>query len=418
MRIASITAGAAGMFCGSCLRDNTLAAALIRQGHDCQLLPTFTPLTLDEPDQSGPRVFLGGVNVYLDEYWPIRAVPRWLRGWLDRPGVLRWASRFSGIEDYHRLGALTVSMLRGSHGRQKAEFDQLIDHLAGQVRPQAVLVTNLLLSAVVPLIRDRLRVPVVVSLQGDDIFLDALSPEHRAESLRLMRDNCAGAAGFIATSRYYADHMAGYVGLARESIRVIRPGLNLRHHPDAERARPDRPTVGYFARIDPQKGLHLLVEAVRKVPEARLRVSGWLGPQHRSYLKEQLAKLPGESAEHVESPTLVDKVRFLQSLDVLSVPTVYREPKGLYVLEALAHGVPVALPDHGAFTEIVEATGGGVLVPPGDSDALGEALAELLGDPTRREKLGRAGRAAVRTHYTDDHMASETVAVLKEWGAE
>src|ERR1051325_6357036 len=99
MRIASITAGAAGMFCGSCLRDNTLAAALTRLGHDCQLLPTFTPLTLDEPDQSTGRVFLGGVNVYLDEFRMLRWVPYALRRWLDRPGVLRFASRFSGVED-------------------------------------------------------------------------------------------------------------------------------------------------------------------------------------------------------------------------------------------------------------------------------------------------------------------------------
>ena len=70
MRIVSITAGAAGMFCGSCLHDNTLAAALIRLGHDCLLLSTFTPLTLDEPDQSSDRVFLGGVNVFLDETAP------------------------------------------------------------------------------------------------------------------------------------------------------------------------------------------------------------------------------------------------------------------------------------------------------------------------------------------------------------
>ncbi|MBX7104600.1 MAG: glycosyltransferase family 1 protein, partial [Gemmataceae bacterium] len=159
MRIASITSGAAGMFCGSCLRDNTLAAALLRQGHDCQLLPTFTPLTLDEPDQSGDRVFLGGVNVYLDEYAAFRWVPRWARRWLDRPGLLRKLERFSGIDDYARLGELTLSMLRGAHGRQRAEFDSLLDYLAREVRPQAVLLTNLLLSAIVPLVRDRLGVP-------------------------------------------------------------------------------------------------------------------------------------------------------------------------------------------------------------------------------------------------------------------
>src|SRR5437016_13208402 len=71
---------------------------------------------------------------------------------------------------------------------------------------------------------------------------------------------------------------------------------------------------------------------------------------------------------HVESPDHSSKVRFLQSLDVLSVPTTYREPKGLYVLEALANGVPVVQPRHGSFPELLERTGGGLLVNPNDPD--------------------------------------------------
>jgi glycosyltransferase involved in cell wall biosynthesis len=417
MRIASITSGAAGMFCGSCLRDNTLAAALVRQGHDCQLLPTFTPLTLDEPDQSGGRVFLGGVNVYLSEYTAFRWVPRWARGWLDKPGLLRKLERFSGIDDYGRLGELTLSMLRGADGRQRAEFDTLLDYLAREVRPQAVLLTNLLLSAIVPLVRDRLGVPIVVALQGDDIFLNALRSDARGEALRLIRANCAAATGYIATSRYYADFMADYAGLDRDKIRVVYPGLNLKHHPPTP-PRPDRPpTIGYFSRIDPHKGLHHLVEAVRKLPDARLRISGWLGSQHRKYLDEQLARLEGRDVEYVACPTLADKLHFMRSIDVLSVPTVYREPKGLYVLEAWAQGVPVVLPAHGSFPELVEESQGGVLFPPGDVSALTGSLEELLGNPERRTTLGAAGERAVRGRFTDDRMAEDTVAALRDWGA-
>ena len=105
---------------------------------------------------------------------------------------------------------------------------------------------------------------------------------------------------------------------------------------------------------------------------------------------------------------LEGKVRFLRSLDVLSVPTSYHEPKGLYVLEALANGVPVVQPRHGAFPEVVEATGGGVLVEPDDPAALAEGLAQLLDDPNRGA-LGRAGRQAVFERYNDEGMADETV---------
>lgn len=416
MRIASITAGAAGMFCGSCLRDNTLAAALIRNGHDCLLVPTFTPLTLDEPDQSRGPVFLGGVNVYLDEYRATRWIPRRLRGWLDRPAVLNFATRFRGLDDYEQLGELTLSMLRGTHGRQKAEFDLLIRHLATEVKPDAVLLTNLLLSGLVPLISERLGIPVVVSLQGDDIFLDALRPAHRDAALELIRANGAAAAGFLATSRYYATHMAGYIGLAPDRIKVVYPGINLRHHPEPGATRAGPPAIGYFARIDPAKGLHQLVDAVLRVPDARLRISGWLGPAHRRYLDEQLRRLAGRDVEYVPCPTVADKARFLDSVDVFCVPSVYREPKALFVLEALAHGRPVVLPDHGAFPELVKQTAGGVVVPPGDSDALAAALTRLLNDPQERARLGQAGRAAVRDRFSDDAMARSTIAALHDWG--
>ncbi len=417
MRIASITAGAAGMFCGSCLRDNTLAAALIRMGHDCVLLPTFTPLTLDEPDQSTKRVFLGGVNVFLDEYRFTRWLPGIMRRWLDRPGLLRYVSRFSGIENYEKLGGMAVSMLRGEHGRQRREFDDLLRYLADDVKPEVVLVTNLLLSGLAPLIRDRLNVPVIVALQGDDIFLDALRPEHRVAAITEIGRNCKSVAGYIATSRYYADHMAAYAGLPREAISVIYPGLDLSPYGGERPHCAGPPVIGYFARIDPLKGLHNLADAFvqlqKTMPDVRLRISGWLGPQNKKYLDGILSRL-GSAAEYVASPKLSDKVSFLRSLDVLSVPTIYREPKGLYVLESLANGTPVVLPAHGAFPELIEQTGGGVLVPSGDTTALANAIGELLTDPKRLNEHRQQGLAAIRERFTAARMAEDTLQVINK----
>src|SRR5262245_34749313 len=137
MRIASITAGAAGMFCGSCLHDNTLAAALTRLGHDALLVPTYTPIRTDEPDVSTRRVFLGGINVYLDQTADAyRRAPRFVRWLLDRPAVIKLATKLSPLPDYGKLGELTVSMLRGEHGRQRAEFADLVEWLAGEVKPE------------------------------------------------------------------------------------------------------------------------------------------------------------------------------------------------------------------------------------------------------------------------------------------
>jgi glycosyltransferase involved in cell wall biosynthesis len=419
MRIAAITAGAAGTICGSCLHDNTLAAALTRLGHDVALVPTYTPIRTDEPDVSGSRVFIGGVNAYLDQSRWSRRRPGFLRWLLDRPGFIKFATKVSPLPNYDVLGDLTLSVLRGEHGHQAAAFAQLTNCLAREFRPEIVTLTNVLLSAIAPALKSRLQAPILAYLQGDDLFLDALKPEHRAQAIESIRANAEAIDGFVAPCRDYADYMAGYLGIPRESVAVIPLGLNLAGHAANPPPRKDRPpTIGYFARIAPEKGLHILVDAfirLRKMaaaPPARLRVSGWLGPHHRRYLADERQKLVDAGLEDsfkvIDAPSLRDKVHFLQSLDVFSVPAVFREPKGLYVLEALAHAVPVVQPAYGSFPELIEATGGGRLVPREDPQALSEVLAELLRDDPQRRKLGQAGRAAVEREFSDTVMARRT----------
>ncbi len=420
MRIAYITAGAAGMFCGSCLHDNTLTAALRDLGHDALLIPTYTPIRTDEEDMSQGRVFFGGINVYLQQKLAFfRHTPWFLDRLLDAPRLLNWVARFAVKTQAQELGELTVSMLRGEHGRQRKEIEKLVAWLADEVKPDLVHFSNVLLSGLVPRLRERLKVPVLAALQGDDIFLESLPGTYRERSLEMIRDHCRGFNGFVATSRYYADFMSGYLEIPRERIAVIYPGLNLKGHGQGNGPRAGTPTIGYFARVCPEKGLHVLVEAFRRLrqtpeaPRCRLRVSGWLGANQRGYLDEQRNRLQEagllDDFEYVESPDHDSKVRFLQSLDVLSVPTVYREPKGLYVLEAWANGVPVVQPRHGSFPELIEATGGGVLVPPEDPAALAQALRQLLERPDERAALGQSGKQAVEKGFHARAMAEATV---------
>jgi glycosyltransferase involved in cell wall biosynthesis len=427
MRIAFITAGAAGMYCGSCMRDNTLVAALRALGHDAILIPTYTPIRTDEPDVSQKRVFFGGINVYLQQKsWLFRHTPWLLDRLLDFPRLLRWVSRFAVRTKYSDLGELTVSMLRGKDGKQRKEVAKLTDWLAADVKPEAVLLTNALLSGIIPELKRTLGGPVLVTLQGDDIFLDALPESYRKKCAELIRRNCASAAGFVCTSRYYADHMTDYLGLPRERMHVVYPGLNLAGHGGPKAAKADPPyAIGYFARVCPEKGFHNVVHAfiqLRKSPGAphcKLRASGWLGENHRPYFDEQLAKVRAaglaDDFEYVESPGHADKVRFLRSIDVLAVPTTYKEPKGLYVLEAWANGVPVVKPRHGTFPELIEATGAGLLVHPNDPAALAAGLRQTLDDVAFRERAGRAGAEAVRERFTAEVMAKETAAVLEQY---
>jgi glycosyltransferase involved in cell wall biosynthesis len=427
MRIAYITAGAAGMYCGSCLHDNTLVAALVAQGHDALLIPTYTPIRTDEADVSQKRVFFGGINVYLQQKLSLfRHTPWLLDRPLDAPRLLRWVSRFAVKTEAESLGELTVSMLKGEHGYQRKEVAKLVHWLAGEVKPEIVNLTNALLSGLVHEIKDRLGVPVLCTLQGDDIYLEALPEPYRSRCLDLIHEHCREIDAFIATSVYYADFMAQYFRIPRERIHVVYPGLNLAGHGGPRLRSDGRPcAVGYFARICPEKGLHTLAEAFRILrqtpgaPSCRLKASGWLGPNQRGYLDGIQKRLEdaglAHDFEHVESPDHASKVSFLQSVDVLSVPTSYREPKGLYVLEALANGVPVVQPRHGSFPELIEATGGGLLVNPDDPEDLARSLRQLLENVAHRDELGRKGKEAVHQRFHAARMAEETLAMYQEY---
>jgi len=241
----------------------------------------------------------------------------------------------------------------------------------------------------------------------------------------LIRENCKSISGFICTSHYYADFMTAYLGVAPEKMHVVYPGLNLAGHGGSRSVRSEHPlTIGFFARICPEKGFQNIVEAFIALrqnpgaPPAKLKASGWLGENNRPFFEKQVEKIIAAGLandfEHTDSPTHADKVRFLQSVDVLSVPTTYREPKGLYILEAWANGIPVVQPHHGSFPELIEASSGGVLVEPNNPKALAEALHKILTDHDLRDRLGRAGESAVRERFTADAMARETVALLEQ----
>lgn len=423
MHIAIITAGGAGMYCGSCMHDNTLARALIDGGDEVSLIPCYTPIRVDERDVSTHRVFLGGINVYLDAIVPgWTRLPRPLTRWLDSPAVLRLVSRFAINSSAKKLGKLTISMLQGDRGPQRQEIGEFADFVGRELKPDVVCFSNALLAGVLPRLKQAFTGRIYCLLQGDDIFLDDLVEPFRAQALDLVSQHAQLFDGFLVHSRYYRDFMAEYLRLPRERMHVVPLGIDLAGHDGEPKVNAGDPfTIGYFARICPEKGLQHLVEAFRLLharnPRTRLVAGGFLGARDKEFFRkvEREAADLGSAFEYVGSPAgHAEKVALLRTFDVLSVPTEYHEPKGLYVLEALANGVPVVQPRHGAFPELVEATGGGLLVTPNDPQDLARALEELLLDSRRRTELATRGRAAVHSRFDPRTMAEATRRTLRE----
>lgn len=426
MNISILAAGAAGMYCGSCMRDNALAAALMRLGHRVSLIPLYTPLKTEPKSVSHDEVFFGGVNVYLQHASGLfRKTPRALDWLLDRNWLLKLAGKYGADTPPEQLAGLTLSLLQGEEGPAAKELRRLLEFLKGNTAPQVVTLPNLMFIGVAPTIRRELKVPVVCELTGEDIFLDAMAERDKGQVREAIRRSVPHVDQFVATCAYYADRMVEYLGVARDAIDVVYPGIPREYLRETSAGVADGrpPTVGYLARICPEKGLHKFLDAVlllAKMPgmqDLRVRVAGYLGKQHEKWYADQQARVAqagfGARAQFLGEVDRDAKVELLDSLDVFSVPTTYKETKGVSVLEAMARGVPVVQPAHGAFPELLQLSAGGALVQPDDAQALARAMYELLTDPNRRKQLGDAGRQGVRDGFTDEHMARNMLKVYE-----
>ena len=426
MNISILAAGAGGMYCGSCMRDNALATALKRQGHAVTLIPLYSPLRTDAATESIPEVYYGGINVYLQHATRLfRHTPRMLDAIFDRPWLLNAAGSLGAQTDPKTLGSFTLDVIRGEDGAAAKELNRLVEFLRTHVKPQVVSLPNLMFIGMARTFREALGVPVVCELTGEDLFLDAMEEVDRQRIREVIRGRVGDVSRFVATSDYYAGAMAEYLGIPRNRIDVVYTGL-ASEYLAASSSGPNQdrlPTIGYLARICSEKGLSRLIDAfiqLRTLPgmdRTRLKIAGYLGPKDEKWFRA-LQKRIEESgvAAGVEYVGEVDrdaKLAMLDSIDVFSVPTAYPEAKGIYVLEAMSRGVPVVQPAHGSFPELIGLTGGGVLVPPGDAGALAQALAEQLRDPGRRAQLGRRGRAAVESTFTDERMAANMLKVYE-----
>jgi glycosyltransferase involved in cell wall biosynthesis len=422
VRILSITAGAAGMYCGSCSRDNALAVELLARGHDVTLLPLYTPTNPDETNVSRNRVLFGGISIYLQQHVPFfRHTPRFLDRLWDSPGVIGAFASRSISTDPKMLGDLMVSMLDGGRGVLRKEFDKLLEWLADEPVPDVVNLPNSLLISLAKPLREALSRPIVCTLQGEDLFLEELIEPYRSKAIERIRRLAPDVDRFIAVSDFYVPTMSRLLAVDPDRIAVVPLGINLDGYERRRESQDDVFRVGYFARIAPEKGLHVLAEAYpifrRRTGNAAVRfeAAGYLSRAHEPYLAGvkrglERAGLAGEFA-YRGAVDRDGKLAFLRSLSVLSVPAPYDEPKGVFVLEAMATGVPVVQPRRGAFTEMVEKTGGGLLVAPDNAESLADGLYTLWKDRALAHSLGDRGFDGVRAHYSIQHSADRLLEV-------
>ena len=394
------------------MRDNALARELIAMGHEAHLVPMYLPLQLDEDrvDETTP-VFFGGINVYLQQKYRIfRKLPRWFDRLFNGRRLLRAVAKRSHLTSAKEQGEMTCLMLRLEESNLGRELDKLVKWLERDGKPDVIVLSNALLAGLIRDLKKRLGVKVVCTFQGEDSFLDGLPSPWGDEAWKEMALRVQDADALVSPSRFYAGVMEDRLKLAADSIDVIPNGIDLSGYEFEEKVEVKR--IGYLALMCHSKGLGLLVDAFIELNDLSLElaIAGTMGGGDDAYvegLKKKVEKAGlNDCVKWFPALDRDEKVGFLQSLSVFSVPVTYPEAFGLYLVEAMACGVPVVMPNASAFPEVVDSAGCGVLVSPDSPEDLARGIREVLDDP-ERQLIGKKGRRAVEDRYHVGTMAKD-----------
>ena len=424
MNIVHIIPGSGGSFyCGNCLRDSKYVVALREQGHQVIKIPMYLPIFADERDINEIPVFYGAVSIYLKQLYPIfRKAPAWFDRFLNTKPILKMAASMAGSTNAKGLEEMTVSMLLGEDGKQQEELDRLVDWMVMHCKPDIVHISNALLLGLVHRIKEKLQVPVVCSLQDEDAWVDTMQPAYQDQIWKLMSEKAREVDLFISVSHYFSDVMKQRMNLSDEKLKCLYLGVDPNDYTFIPASKKER-NIGFISRMCTENGLDIVVDAfiqLKKKPgfeDVKLLLTGGSTGSDTGYIREIRKKLNGEKlSEQVE--LLVDfedasRQKFFNRVSVISVPVRNGEAFGMYLLEAMASGVAVVQPALGAFPEIVQLSGGGIIYQPNTPDSLCETLAGLLADSAKLNTISLKAREGVASNFNIHDHARQMIAVYQ-----
>ena len=416
MNIVQIIPGSGGSFyCGNCLRDSKYFVALREQGHQVIKIPMYLPIFSDERDIKDIPVFYGAVSIYLKQLYPIfRKAPQWVDRLFNSRPLLKMAASMAGSTNAKGLEEMTVSMLLGEDGKQKEELERLVDWMAVHCKPDVVHISNALLLGLAHRIKERLNVPIVCSLQDEDVWVDAMKPTFRDQIWKLMSDKAKDVDQFIAVSDFFSKVMQKRMKLPAERIQSLYLGVDPADYsfiPTQNKVR----NIGYISRMCHENGFDILVDAFIQLKkktgfdDVKLFLTGGSTGSDTKYIKGIRQKLLAEKldgqVEFSEAFEGEGRQAFFNKVSVISVPVRNGEAFGMYLLESMASGVPVVQPALGAFPEIINLSGGGIIYEPNTPEALCNALAGLLSDSEKLNSLSVQARKGVEINFNiNDHV--------------
>ncbi|MFZ5431221.1 MAG: glycosyltransferase family 4 protein [Bacteroidota bacterium] len=424
MNIVQIIPGSGGSFyCGNCLRDSKFVTALREEGHQVVKVPMYLPLFSDEHDLGEIPVFYGAISIYLKQLYPIfRKAPAWFDKLLNSKPMLKLAAGMAGSTNAKGLEEMTLSMLLGEEGKQKEELEKMVDWIGEHLKPDVVHISNALLLGLARRIREKTGVPVVCSLQDEDVWVDVMKPEFQDQIWKQMTLKAQDVDAFIAVSQYFGEVMKTRMSLPDEKVFPVYLGVDPGEYefiPSTDKPR----AVGYISRLCQANGFDIVVDAFIKLrqdpafQDVRLVVTGGSTQSDTKYIKMLKRRLDRAGLhnevdfhDEFEGPGRTD---FFRKIVIGSVPVRNGEAFGMYLPELMASGIPIVQPALGAFPEIVKLSSGGVTYEPNSPDELAKAWAGLLQDPQRLEKLSHQARKGVEQYFNIHDHAKEMIGVYQ-----
>lgn len=427
MKIVHIIPGSGGTFyCQNCMRDNQLIESMRILGHDVKMVPLYLPLNVDVHGLMGDTpVFYGAINIYLKEKLPFyRHAPLWMERLFDSEGLLQVAAKKAGSTRASGLEEMTISMLKGEDGRQATELDHMIDYLKTFLKPDVVHLSNALLLGLAHRLKNDLGAVVICSLQDENEWIDPMTPEYQQKVWDLMAEKAEDVDAFITASQFYAEKSKKQLKLSDDSVYIVCGGVDFEGY--LESSLPmDPPVLGFLCRMNEDFGLGIVVDAFVKIKreteykDLKLFLTGGYSGDDKIFvhrMKKKLSKAGFIDDVHIwEEFDKSHRIKFLESLTILSVPVLAGEAFGAYQVEALAAGVPIVQPNVGGYPEFIERTGGGVIYEPNDSQNLARAVVSLLREPEKIRQMGQQGRQVVLNSCSMEQMAKSILDIYERY---
>lgn len=377
-------------------------------GIKASAIPLYLPPDKTTSSESGfdKNVFFGAISMFLREKVPfLRNMPAFFDKFLDSKLFLRFAAKQAGTTSTEGYEELTISMIEGDNAFRKAEVDRLVRYLTKDGKPDIIHLSNALILGIARQLKKRMDVKIVCSLLNEDDWIDDMEEPFRSRAWQMIAKEAGYVDLFVTPSSYYRDLFKSKTGLKGENVHVVPLGFD----PEKDEVtRPDREpsSIGFFSRINNYNGFDRLVDAFiemkkqDQIPGLSLKICGGYTGVDKEFISAQIKKIRENNLEKSVKiyPEFAGekKLEFFRDVDVISVPVRKYDGYGLYLLEANASGIPVVQPATGAFPEIVERTGGGIIYSPDTVSELADNLTKLLKDKKKIASLGETGSRLVR----------------------